>query len=577
MTASGGLPILDGLSLDVAAGEVTALVGESGCGKTSFGLALLGFARPGTAIASGRVLLGNEDLLRLSEEKLRRLRGVNIAYVPQDPAASLDPRQTIRRQILEVFEEHPTACAPGEREATLLRLLEEVVLTPAAAFSGRYPFELSGGQQQRAMIALALACHPQFVVLDEPTTGLDVTTQRHILDLIKTLAQGRGTGFIYITHDLAVVADLADRVTVMYAGRIMELAAKRRIFAAAQHPYTRRLLRSAPRLEACCRLEGIAGTAPAVGHRPQGCAFRPRCGHATTECETEPPLTEVEPGHWVRCRHIHAALFGATPVNTVAASRATPGSVLLQVQDLKASQGHGTDRREVLHGISFELFAGECLSIVGESGSGKTTLGRCISGLHRADSGNMALDGRGFPFNLRQRSQSVRRAIQMVFQNPDRCLNPVRSVKNTLWRYLAIAQSETSVTELLERVGLSRQTLDRYPRELSGGERQRVAIAGALALQPRILVCDEVTSALDVSVQATVVNLLRELARDGLALIFITHNLPLVASIAQRVIVLQNGEVREQGQVTDVLERPTQGYTKALIEDLPRFAEDSRP
>ncbi len=577
-TASGHL-ILDSLSLSVAPGEVLALVGESGCGKTSLGLALMGFARPGMRLGGGRVLLGEVDVLQLDDARLRRFRGREIAYVPQDPTASLDPRKRIRSQISEMLEEHSDPTRTRSVRQITDSLLADVGLPASEGYGDRYPFELSGGQQQRVTIAMALACRPKFVVLDEPTTGLDVTTQRRILDLLGDLARTKGAGFIYITHDLAVVYDLADRVAVMYAGEIVEIGGKRALFGTPLHPYTTMLLHSAPRLDMEGRPQSIPGSAPAVGQRPAGCSFAPRCGLATDACRVEPALRETGGGRFVRCHHFDRAesvirrnvrAYGKEAI----VSEIAP---LLKVESLHASHGRGRKRRQVVDAISFELPQGECLALVGESGSGKTTIGRCIAGLHVPDAGRMSYRGQPFSFVLEERPEMVRRGIQMVFQNPDRCLNPVRNIRSTLARSIRIAQRYAEIwngdvaATLLDRVGLSRKALERFPRELSGGERQRVAIAAALALQPTVLICDEVTSALDVSVQASIVELLHQLRVDGLALLFITHNLALVPSTADRIIVLQTGQVKEDGYVSKVLFNPAHSYTQSLIVDLPKI------
>jgi len=580
IATSAGQLILDSVTLDIHAGEVLALVGESGCGKTSLGLALLGYSRPGTCISRGQIALGEQDVLKLQGDKLRRFRGHRVAYVPQDPTASLDPRQRIYSQIAEMLEEHPEPSRSRSIRRTVDDLLEQVGLPGTDGYAARYPFELSGGQQQRVTIAMALACRPDFLVLDEPTTGLDVTTQRRILDLVRNLVETTGAGFVYITHDLAVVHDLADRVAVMYAGRIVEVGEKDSVFLSPFHPYTTMLLHSAPRLEAEQMPTGIPGGAPPVGHRPSGCSFAPRCILRTEACSVEPHLRDLGDGRRARCHHVESVPLLTRAQNCTIPKHKTVQAVapLLMVEELRASHRQGRKQQLAVNNVSFELREGECLALVGESGSGKTTLGRCIAGLHVADSGQLSYRGEVFPFALNERPSAVRRGMQMVFQNPDRCLNPVRSIRDTLARSIRIVNRinvdriGTVAENLLERVGLPSRILDRYPRELSGGERQRVAIAAALALQPTLLICDEVTSALDVSVQASVVKLLDELRNDGLALIFITHNLALVASIAEHVIVLQGGHVREEGRVSDVLFNPTHSYTKWLLKDLPRIS-----
>jgi peptide/nickel transport system ATP-binding protein len=573
-----GNDIVDDVSFSVHHGEILGVVGESGCGKTTTGLALLGHAREGTRIAAGSVMLDGTDILRLRGHDLRSVRGRLISYVPQDPTASLSPRQRIGRQVAEALVVHGTArrrAHPVVRE-----LFERVQLPSDDEFVTRYPFELSGGQQQRVAIAMALAARPRIVVLDEPTTGLDVTTQARVLELVRDLRAETGIGFVYVTHDLAVIDHLADRVLVMYAGRIIEAGEKDGVFQRSAHPYTVRLLSSVPRLATRQRLVGIGGTAPPPGRRPDGCFFEPRCPLAIDHCREEfPPVTTPAPTHSVRCWRaadaMAAAVDGtAAPVQAAAAGPAP----LLVVQGLTAS--YKTSGQTVLHDVSLTVAAGECVALVGQSGSGKTTLGRCVAGLHVPDAGQILLDDRRLREHVTKRSQDDRRAIQIVFQNPERSLNPSQTIETIVGRPLKLFGTGLSTTvgrhearvrivEALERVRLPARFLHRYPRELSGGEKQRVAIARALVARPTLLISDEITSALDVSTQAAIVSLLEELRAGGLALLFITHNLALVNSIADNVLVLQDGRIREMGSTDDVIRRPTDEYTRELLASAP--------
>jgi peptide/nickel transport system ATP-binding protein len=569
-------PIIDEVSLRIGNGEVLALVGESGSGKTTLAMALLGHTRRGTRIAHGSVVVGGIDLLRIPAHVLRRIRGSRISYVPQDPTSGLNPRHRVGNQLTEVLLVHGTQHDAAQHVA--FDLLERVGLPADRAFARRYPFELSGGQQQRIAIAMALACKPAVVVLDEPTTGLDVTTQALVLKLIRELSRELSATFVYVTHDLAVVDGLADSVCIMYAGRIIERGPRARVFGTPGHPYSSMLLASVPMLGEPTRLSGIPGTAPPPGSRPPGCFFEPRCPSAIDVCRTEfPPETRLAGDHAARCwRAAEVSARVETEPREMAQSH--PGDRLLHADRLRASYGKEPRRHLVLHDVSFSIAAGECLAVVGESGSGKTTLGRCVAGLHLADGGDMLLHGDPLEPAIGRRSRRDRRAIQLVYQNPDRSLNPRESVGEAIARPLRLygvttrAGERQEIMRLLERVRLPKNAVDRYPAEFSGGEKQRIAIARALAPRPELLVCDEVTSSLDVSIQAAVVALLEELRQDGLALLFITHNLALVNSLADRVLVLEQGRVRDYGATSSVIGQPTDPYTKQLVAAVPRLS-----
>jgi peptide/nickel transport system ATP-binding protein len=570
---AAGTEIVDEIGFDVHPGEVLALVGESGCGKTSTALALLGHARTGTRIASGTVQLEGRDLLGLSASDLRRLRGSKVSYVPQDPTSGLNPRHRIGKQLAETLFVHGTSRQEAAR--VTLELLTRVHLPTERAFLRRYPFELSGGQQQRVAIAMALACKPLVVVLDEPTTGLDVTTQARVLELLRELSAQAHAAFVYVTHDLAVVDELADRVAVMYAGRIIESGSCRGVFRAPSHPYTAMLLASVPRLAVRNQLTGIAGTAPPPGSRPSGCFFEPRCPLAVEHCRQEfPPRQAVDSVHHVRCWRASEVSHAK---GVAEHRRRSPGhaETLLVADEVSASHGKGAAAKRAIHGVSFSLSREECLAVVGESGSGKTTLARCVAGLHLPDEGAILLRGAPLEPFVAARTRAELQAIQIVFQNPERSLNPRQTVVATIARPLRAfglaerGRERREVTQLLELVRLPASALDKYPGELSGGEKQRVAIARALAVRPDVLICDEVTSSLDVSIQAAIVALLDELRREGLALLFVTHNLALVNSIADRVLVLESGWVREYGGAGDVIERPAHRYTQELLAAAP--------
>jgi len=572
---STGTPVISEVSFEIARGEIFGVVGESGSGKTTVGLAMLGHARRGLRIAGGTVQLGDRDILTLDDEELRRLRGSLVSYVPQDPASSLNPALRIGTQLREVVEAHGkrSDSALSERVAEMMR---EVALPDDRAFLKRYPHELSGGQQQRVGLAMAFANRPRLIVLDEPTTGLDVTTQAHVLSTVRELATLHDVAALYVSHDLAVVATLAERVAVMYAGRVVEIGGAEELFTSAGHPYTRRLVGAIPRLTGGRSLVGIPGHAVSPGRRPPGCSFAPRCTLRIDQCEAAmPPLLPVGPGHAVRC--IRAELVLAEAQSRVGDPIDMPGAdeaeqPALSLTDVVASYG----QNEILHSVSLSLAHHECLALVGESGSGKTTIARAIAGLHRNWTGTIALGGTKLPPAARQRSSEARRQIQYIFQNPYGSLNPRHTIGQIVGQPLRVfgtasgREADQRIADMLERVSLTASYARRYPDQLSGGERQRVAIARALVCDPTVLICDEVTSALDVSVQAAIVELLGNLQRDlGLSMLFITHNLPLVRSIAQRVAVLSQGNIAELGETAQVLTDPQAPYTRQLLADTP--------
>lgn len=569
-----GAPVVMGVSFEIARGEVLGVVGESGSGKTTVGLALLGHARRGLRITGGSIMLGEKNILELGGDQLRQLRGSQVSYVPQDPASSLNPALRIGVQLREVLEAHGSG-GRREHDERIAQMMREVALPDDPKFLRRYPHELSGGQQQRIGLAMAFANRPRLIVLDEPTTGLDVTTQAVVLSTVRDLAAAHHVAALYVSHDLAVVAELAGRVAVMYAGRIVELGAAKQLFDAGAHPYTRRLVGAIPKLTGGRRLLGIPGHAPSPGRRPPGCSFAPRCALHIPECDAEvPPLIDVTEGHSARC--IRALEVASQEPAKVTERLEMPHEdadpPVLTLTDVSARYGDV----EVLHSINLQLMRHECLAVVGESGSGKTTTARSIAGLHRDWTGSIRLGDHELESSARTRSADTRRSIQYIFQNPYGSLNPRKSIGETVGQPLRVfdiargQEAQERIAEMLEQVSLPASYARRYPDQLSGGERQRVAIARALISSPSILICDEVTSALDVSVQAAIVELLGGLQQElGVSMVFVTHNLPLVRSIAQNVAVLLDGNIVEYGKTSDVLTDPQQAYTKLLIENTP--------
>jgi peptide/nickel transport system ATP-binding protein len=573
ISTTAGVPVVMGVSFEIFPGEVLGLVGESGSGKTTVGLSLLGHSRRGLAISGGSISLGDRSILEMNDEELRSLRGDLVSYVPQDPASSLNPALRVGTQLREVLAAHGVTNSK-EQADRIAEMMREVALSDDPEYLRRYPHELSGGQQQRIGLAMAFANRPRLIVLDEPTTGLDVTTQATVLGTVRDLAAAHGVAALYVSHDLAVVAALARHVAVMYAGRIVELGPAKELFDSAAHPYTRRLVGAIPRLAGGRSLVGIPGHAPSPGKRPPGCSFAPRCSLHIDACDTEvPPLAKVAGNHSARCIRASEVLEMTQkkvgdPVDIVSPDVDS----VLTLDNVVAHYG----KFEVLHSINLQLQAHECLAVVGESGSGKTTTARSIAGLHHNWTGQITLGGKELERSARARDVQTRRSIQYIFQNPYGSLNPRKTVGESVaqplkaFKIASGRKADQRVGEMLEQVSLPASYARRFPDQLSGGERQRVAIARALISKPSVLICDEVTSALDVSVQAAIVELLGSLQRElGLSMVFVTHNLPLVRSIAQKVAVLAEGSIVEYGDTAQVLAKPEAEYTQELIANTP--------
>jgi peptide/nickel transport system ATP-binding protein len=578
--AGSTVAVVDDVSFQVRSGELLGLVGESGSGKTTVALALLGHTRRGLEVAAGRVLINGTDMAQASKRQLQRLRGAEVAYVPQDPTSALNPALRIGTQLIEVLRAHPDAAAAkglGDPNVRVEQTVEEAGLGGIPGLLKAYPHQLSGGQQQRVALAMAFALRPGVIVFDEPTTGLDVTTQRHVLDTVQRLCRTYGVAAVYVSHDLAVVGGLVDHMMVLYAGKVMESGPTATVFGSPGHPYTRRLLQAIPSAARSEALEGIDGQPPHPTRRPQGCEFAPRCPLAVAACSGgSVPVVTLTPGHLVRCLRTELTSgpdARRAPSIPSDASGATDG--LLLVSGLSARYGS----TEVLSDVELVVGRNECVAVVGESGSGKTTLARCLVGLHSSWSGQVRFGEAQLPRAALSRSSHDLQSIQYIFQNPYTSLNPRKTigriVEQPLLRFfpsLTRVEREKRISSVLTDVALGSDFWSCYPDQLSGGERQRVAIARALVVAPDLLVCDEITSALDVSVQATIIELLRRLqAERNLSLLFITHNLALVRSIAQSVIVLSKGRVVESGSVAQVFERPENPYTIRLMEDGPKL------
>jgi peptide/nickel transport system ATP-binding protein len=573
ISARSGALIVQEVSFQVDAGEVLGIVGESGSGKTTLSLATLAYARPGATITQGHATIAGQDLLASAPDRIQSSRGLLIAYIPQDPATALNPSLRVETLLREMLRAHRSG---SDWRPAVTTALAKVGLPADAAFRRRFPHQLSGGQQQRLAIAIALICEPSVLVMDEPTTGLDVITQSVILAEIKRLCRETGVAIVYVSHDLAVVSEIASQIAVMYAGRIVEHGLAADLLQRPRHPYTLGLISSIPDHREPRRLSGIPGVAVGVSDRPPGCAFAPRCGQRADECEMAvPPLEAVGRGHSVRCIRSRLTPHLA-PGDRREISPPQHSQPLLAIQQLRAEHRGRAGIVVAADQVTFTIGRHECLALVGESGSGKTTIARCVAGLHPPASGTLDFDGQPLAPLARQRPRDLRRRIQIVFQNPYDSLNPKHTVEQSIARPLLLfglagqRQVRGKVAELLSQVRLPADIAESYPAELSGGERQRVAIARAIAAAPDLLICDEVTSALDVSVQAVVLDLLADLRhRLGLAVLFITHDLGVVASVADRVLVLEHGAIREEGSVGQILSVPAHPYTRALIAAAP--------
>ncbi len=593
--ASGETPlrVVDDVSFDIRRGETFALVGESGCGKSMTALSIVRLLPESAGIVGGGVHLAGLDLTRLPERAMRDVRGRRIAMIFQEPATSLNPVLTVGAQVEEVLARH-RGVGKSEARARVVSLFESVGIPDAARRADEYPFQLSGGLRQRVMIAMALACEPELLVADEPTTALDVTIQAQVLDVLADVQRRTGMAMLLITHDLAVVARMASRVAVMYAGQIVETAPVRAFLQRPAHPYARMLLRALPDGRGrSAQLANIPGTIPDLRRTFAGCRFADRCDRADDACGVAAPrLERIDPMREVRCVRPESGpdasrSVASSPTQAVGdrdfRGAATP---LLEVQALKVHFPirRGLFKRTVglvraVDGVDLQLRAGQTLALVGESGCGKTTVGRSIVRLLPPTGGRIMFEGRDLAGVASRALVPMRRGFQMVFQDPFSSLDPRMRVREILEEGLLALRPDLDrvgrdrhIDGLLERVGLGTEAKLRYPHEFSGGQRQRIAIARALAVEPKVLVCDEPTSALDVSVQAQILNLLRELQRElGLAYLFITHNLAVVSYLADEVAVMYLGRIVEQGPVASVLGSPAHPYTRALLASVPRL------
>ncbi|MFE5288042.1 ABC transporter ATP-binding protein [Nocardia sp. NPDC056611] len=586
----GRVEAVRGVNYTVQDGEVLAIVGESGSGKSVSSLAIMGLL-PDQARVQGSIRLRGQELLGMGDRQLSTLRGSKISMVFQDPLSALTPVYRVGDQIAEALLAHGTM---SKREAAdkAVALLDLVGIPDAALRAKAFPHEFSGGMRQRVVIAIAIANDPELIICDEPTTALDVTVQKQILNLLRKARDITGAGVVFITHDMGIAATLADRVAVMYAGRIIETARTADLFNAPRMPYTVGLLGSIPRLDGPARmpLVPIVGAPPAMHALPPGCPFAPRCPVAVEDCRAaEPPLRDTEPGHRAACIRVAevgtADLFAAyrREVPPTETPIPTDERVVLRVSDLRKTfpltSGVVFKRRtgevKAVDGVSFEIKSGRTLALVGESGSGKSTTLTQIMDLVAPESGSIEVLGSDVTTLTKARRREIRRKMQIVFQDPASSLDPRLPISDALGEPLRINgrpkdEIQRRVKELLELVGLRPEHADRYPADFSGGQKQRINIARALALDPEILVLDEPVSSLDVSIQAGVLNLLRDLqAERGLSYLFVSHDLSVVRNLAHDIAVMYRGQIVEYGAAEQVFNDPRHEYTRALIDAVP--------
>jgi peptide/nickel transport system ATP-binding protein len=599
VTSHGTVRAVEGLSYSVHPGEIVAIVGESGSGKSVSALTVMRLLPETTArVIGGKITFDGQDLLSLTPEAMRQIRGRDVAMIFQEPMTSLNPVLSIGLQIKEPLLVHMNM-SDADATTRAIELLTLVGITDPANRLAQFPHQLSGGMRQRVMIAIGLACNPKLLIADEPTTALDVTIQAQILELMKDLAKRLNIAVIVITHNLGIVARYADRVNVMYAARLVESGPAEAVFATPAHPYARGLLSAVPRLDRARtgRLATIDGAPPNLLNPPDGCRFAPRCRYAVEDCKVVPEATEVEPGHFASCHRIDdvaAAERAAAPaprVHTAPAPDSTKPILAIKGVTKHFPVGGGLFAPKKLvravNDVVLDIKPGETLGLVGESGCGKSTLGRLVLRLDDPTAGEILFEGRDLAVLKKSQMVDVRKRMQVIFQDPYSSLNPRMTVGQIIAEPMVVHKilSKTAapqrVAELLELVGLYPYMAVRYPHELSGGQRQRVGIARALGVNPRLIVCDEAVSALDVSIQGQVINLLEDLqVKLGLTYLFIAHDLAVVRHISTKVAVMYLGRIVEYAPAAELFANPKHPYTKALLAAAPvpdPVVEKSRP
>lgn len=591
---AGTVKAVDGVSFQIKRDETFGVVGESGAGKSVTGLSILNLIESPGEIVDGEIWFKGKELLEMSTEELRQIRGNEIAMIFQDPMTSLNPAFTVGEQIVDTIVEH-TQSTREEAYERSISLLSDVGIPDAENRVDDYPHQFSGGMRQRALIAMAISCNPSLIIADEPTTALDVTIQEQILDLLGDLQKEYGIAIQIITHDMGVIAQTADRVGVMYAGKMVEKSATKELFRKPRHPYTIGLMKAIPRLDdPRTRLQTIEGLMPDLIETPSGCSFHPRCPHAIDECKRDEPLLEsvgTDPEHTSACIRTEEIDFEAEMELTGKRPEDVtlePGEPILEAKGIRKyftpenkswyQKWINPEYVQAVDDVSVTIYEGETLGLVGESGCGKTTLGHTLLQLYEPDEGTVLYAGTDLSEMDTAELRKCRSDLQIIFQDPFSSLNPRRTVKQIIGRPMEIhgsakssEEKEQRILELLEEVGLSPDHIDRYPHEFSGGQKQRIGIARALAVEPDFIVADEPVSALDVSVQAKISNLMMDLQEEyNITYLFIAHDLSVVQHISDRIAVMYLGEIVETGTVKQIFQPPYHPYTEILLSSIPR-------